>query len=261
MARRELTGSRVLITGASSGIGRALVVALVRAGATVLAVARRGERLATLAEECAAGPGKVLYFAGDVTQAAARRTALTMAEQQLGGLDILINNAGVGALGPFATASEARLRHIMEVNFFAPCEWTRDALPMLVRGRAPLVVNVSSVLGHRAIPRMSEYCASKFALQGWSEALRAELSGQQIDVLVVSPGTTESEFVDNLHEVQAEHIGGARCGVSAAHVAERTIRAIERGAHEITPSMSGALLVWANRLAPWLVDWALARRA
>ena len=261
MAKRELAGSRVLVTGASSGIGRAIVLELVRVGAAVLAVARRAERLATLIDECAGGPGKVLHYAGDVTQHEVRRTALVMVEQQLGGLDILINNAGLGAIGPFATASEARLRHIMEVNFFAPCEWTRDALPLLRRGRAPMIVNVSSVLGHRAIPRMSEYCASKFALQGWSEALRAELAGQGIDVLVVSPGTTQSEFFENLHEAQAEHIGGRRRGVTAADVARRTLRAIERGAHEITPSTGGALLVWANRAAPWFVDWALARRA
>ncbi|MGD9645021.1 MAG: SDR family NAD(P)-dependent oxidoreductase [Pirellulales bacterium] len=261
MPKRELAGCRVLVTGASSGIGRAIALELVRAGAQVLAIARRAERLAALRDECAAGPGKLLYFAGDVTQPETRRAALAMADEQLGGLDILINNAGVGALGPFATASETRLRHIMEVNFFAPCEWTRDALPLLRRGRAPTVVNISSVLGHRAIPRMSEYCASKFAMQGWSEALRAELATAGVGVLVVSPGTTESEFMDNLHEVQAEHIGGERSGVSAEHVARRTLRAMERGNHEIIPSLSGALLVWANRLAPRLVDWLLARRA
>ena len=92
-----------------------------------------------------------------------------------GGLDLLVNNAGIGAQGRFAEADPARLRQIMEVNFFAPAEMTRAALPLLKQGRRPMIVNIGSILGHRGIPGTSEYCASKFAVQGFSESLRAEL--------------------------------------------------------------------------------------
>ena len=88
----------------------------------------------------------------------------------------------------------------MEVNFFAPAELIRAALPLLRAGRRPLIVNIGSVLGHVAVPHKSEYCASKFALHGLSDALRAELSREGIDLLLVSPSTTESEFADHVVE-------------------------------------------------------------
>src|SRR4029079_8217356 len=114
--------------------------------------------------------------------------------------DLLINNAGVGALGRFEEAGAERLRRIMEVNFFALVEMARLAIPALQQGRRPLIVNISSILGHRAVPRSSEYCASKFAVQGFSESLRAELTRLKIGVLVVSPGTTATEFFDHAVE-------------------------------------------------------------
>src|SRR5204862_1887651 len=114
--------------------------------------------------------------------------------REFGGLDALVNNAGIGALGRFDQADEARLRQVMEVNFFAPAEFVREALPHLKAGNRPIVVNIGSVLGHRAVPEKSEYCASKFALHGFSDALRAELAPLGIDVLLVSPSTTTSEF-------------------------------------------------------------------
>src|SRR6185503_10392011 len=93
-------------------------------------------------------------------------------------------------------ADEARLRQVFEVNLFAPAEFIREALPALRTGTTPIVVNVGSVLGHRAVPEKSEYCASKFALHGLTDALRSELAASQVDVLLVSPSTTESEFFE-----------------------------------------------------------------
>ena len=121
-----------------------------------------------------------------------------------------------------------------------------------------MVVNIGSILGHRGIPHCSEYCASKFALQGLSESIRAELAASGVDVLVVSPGTTQTEFFERA--IDAEH--GARSkrrGMSPESVSRRTVAAIRRGRHEIVLSPSGRLLVWMNRLFPRALDAVLAR--
>ncbi|HJT32389.1 MAG TPA: SDR family oxidoreductase [Pirellulales bacterium] len=259
MARRTIQGSRVLITGASSGIGRALAVELARAGARLVLNARRQDRLQAVADQAQAVGGQVALAVGDVTQADDRGAALAAAERHFGGLDILVNNAGVSAWGRFDLAGPERLRQIMEVNFFALAEMTRAALPLLARGRDPLVVNIASILGHRGIPLQSEYCASKFAVRGFSEVLRAELAKQHVDVLVVSPGSTESELFEHLLEKTGEMPWPAQPKTPAASVARHIVRAMERGRHEIIPNRRGKLLVWLNRLCPRLVDRWMAR--
>ena len=170
-----------------------------------------------------------------------------------------MNNAGVSAHGAFAEADETTLRRIMEVNFFAAAELTRRALPLLKAGERPAIVNIGSIIGHRGLPLNSEYAASKFALRGWSEAIRAELAADGVDVLLVSPGTTETEFFDHLVAKQAELPWGDSAAIPAAVVAEQTVRARERGRHEIFPNWRGRALVYANRLAPGLIDRVLAK--
>lgn len=250
---------RTIVTGASGGIGRALAVELTRQGARLVITARREAQLQEVAGEIRSFGGEVEAVVGDVTQPDVRQALLDAAQARYGGLDLLVNNAGIGALGLFEHASEQLLRQIMEVNFFAPAELTRAALPLLKLGQRPMVVNVGSVLGYRAIPRMSEYCASKFALRGLSQALRAELSRHQIDVLLVSPGTTETDFFDHLVETRSETLWEKRPRVTPQQVAQRTVRAIRRGRRETIPSLPGRLLVWLDRLSPALLERILAR--
>jgi short-subunit dehydrogenase len=253
MSKRTIAGSRGLVTGASSGIGRAIAEELARSGARVLAMARREDRLATL-------PDGIERFAGDVSDPSARQAAIDRARQVFGGLDFLVNAAGISRVGRFDEHDPEVLRQIMEVNFFAPAEMIRVALPELRKGNRPIIVNVSSILGHRAIPLHSEYCASKFALQGLSESLRAELSKQQIDLLVVSPGTTQSELYDNDPNRQ-QLKWNQSAGVPAAYVARRTVRAMQAGRHEIIPSFGGKWMVRLNRICPALLDRILVRYA
>lgn len=263
MARRKLSGKRILLTGASSGIGRALASGLAERGARLLLTARREERLKSLAEELDKAGAEYVpeVLAGDVTDARTQRELVHAAERQLGGLDALINCAGIGAVGPFDEADSERARHVFEVNFFAPLELTRAALPLLKLGVDPIIVNICSVLGHRAVPFKSEYCASKFALHGWSDALRAELAGSGVDVLLVSPSTTDSDFFDNLVEDRSagDHKGARP--MAPAKVALTTIRAMERGRHEVILSLGGKALVWFDRLLPGLVNRLMARYA
>jgi short-subunit dehydrogenase len=258
VARRTLTGARTIVTGASSGIGRELARELAQRGAELLLTARRQERLQALVEELASQGCRASQLAGDITSDAHRERLCAAACERWGALDVLVNNAGSGGVGPFAEADSARLRRIMEVNFFAPAELTRRALPLLAQGRRPIVVNVGSVLGHRAVPDKSEYCASKFALHGWSDALRAELACSGIDVLLVSPSTTDTEFFEVVGP--GDPSAGKSEKMSATAVARKTVRAIERGRHEIILSAGGKLLVWLDRLAPWLADRLLAKK-
>jgi short-subunit dehydrogenase len=257
MPHRSLSGLRVLVTGASSGIGRELVLELARQGSRVVAMARREERLVALEEDARSRGHTIHIFPGDVTDSGLRFRALEFCQEKLGGLDCLVNNAGIGAIGPFEQADEVRLRRIMEVNFFAPVEFTRAALPLLSKGNHPIIVNVSSVLGHRAVPLKSEYCASKFALHGFSDAIRAELAREKIDVLLVSPSTTQSEFFDHVLG-DKEKPRGRLGAMTPAKVARRIAWAMRSGRHEIILPLGGRLLVWLDRLCPPLADRLVA---
>ncbi len=255
MVRRTLVNARVIVTGATSGIGRSLVVRLVREGARVVAIGRRADRLQQLVSEVAE-PDRLTTLAVDVTECDACSRALALAQSAYGGLDILVNNAGLGGIGLFSESSPARVRDVMEVNFFAPVEWIRQSLPILRQGTKPLIVNVGSVLGHRAVPRKSEYCASKFALHGFSDALRAELAHDGIDVLLASPSTTASEFFDASRGQKSASDG--KGGMSPDLVADRIVRAMQRGQHEVIMTVGGKLLVWLDRLCPPLANRLVA---
>ena len=261
MSKRTLAGSRAIVTGASSGIGHALAVELAREGVRLVVVARRADRLAALAGEIQSAGGVVTSLAADVTDPAARQRVVDTAVSAYGGLDILVNNAGIGAFGRFEQSDPERLRRVMEVNFFALVELTRAALPELKRGTKPIVVNISSVLGHRAVPRSAEYCASKFAVQGFSESIRVELRRDGIDVLVVCPGLTRTEFTASSISRGDKPDWPPHAGVSAEYVARRTVRAIRAGKREIMPFGWGRVLRFMNHLAPSLVDRILARYA
>jgi short-subunit dehydrogenase len=257
VARRHLNGARAIVTGASSGIGRELALELGRRGAELLVTARREDRLQELIAELEQIDCRATLLAGDITDESHRARLLSTARERWNALDLLVNNAGSGGYGPFAEAEPERLRRIMELNFFAPAELTRAALPLLRQGRSPMIVNIGSVLGHRAVPDKSEYSASKFALHGWSDALRAELAAEGIDVLLVSPSTTDTEFFNSVETGDPSATKSRK--TPAATVARKTVRAIERGRHEIVISAGGKAHVWLDRLAPWLADRLLSK--
>jgi len=257
--RRNLIGLRILITGASQGIGRALAEAAARKGARVLAAARSDKLLAELSQKVRASGGIIETVHADITQREDREAMAGAALRQFGGIDVLINNAGIGATGHFAEAGPERLQTIMEVNYFALVETTRQFLPLLRMGNTPAILNISSVAAKRGIPARSEYSASKFAVHGFSEALRAELAREGIDVLLVNPGLTQTNFSHNMLEqkavLQLDHLRG----MSAEAVAEATLRSLERGRNEVTLSLNGRLIVLVSRFFPRLAD-RIARR-
>ncbi len=255
MARRTLNGLRVLVTGASQGIGRALVLEAAKRGCHVLAAARSAELLDQLATEAGGISSFVRTVVADVTDPAGRAAMVEAATQHFGGLDVLVNNAGIGATGHFMDSEPEVLRRIFETNFFGLTETTRAFLPLLKQGVTPAIVNISSVVGKRALPARSLYSASKFAVMGFSEAIRAELAKDGIDVLVVSPGLTQTNFSKNMLEqkakIQLDHLRG----MTSEEVAAATMNAIERGKLDTTLTFKGKLLVLVNRFAPWIVDF------
>lgn len=259
-SRRHLAGARLLITGASQGIGRALAESAASRGARVLAVARSEELLQSLAHDVRARGAALDTVVADITSPDDRQRLVAAAEGFLGGLDVLINNAGIGATGHFVEASPERLRRIMEVNFFGLTETTRVCLPLLRQGQRPAIVNISSIAGKRGIPARSEYSASKFAVQGFSEALRAELSKDGIDVIVVCPGLTQTNFSQNMLEQRARLKMDHMRGMTADQVARAVLRALERGTNEVCLSFTGKLIVFISRFFPRLADRVAAHK-
>lgn len=260
MTRRSFQGLRVLITGASQGIGRSLALQAAARGARVLAVARNAELLRSLSDQAIANQQTIETQVGDVCNAEHRQAMLSAMERHFGGMDVLINNAGIGATGHFGDASEDRLRSIFEVNFFALAELTRISLPMLRLGVTPVVVNVSSIVGKRGFPGRSEYSASKFAVQGLSEALRGELAPDGIDVIVINPGLTQTNFSDNMLERKSRLKVDHMRGMTADTAARLALNVIARGKAEATFTWQGKLFVWAGRFLPRVVDRIAARR-
>ncbi len=259
MARRTLQATRILVTGASSGIGWEITMQLCKRGARVLATARRIERLLELQEQCKQLGYDLHILPGDLTQQQHREALVAEATLKLGGLDVLINNAGAGAIGPFREATSERLRTVMEIDFFAPVELTRLCLPLLEKGTRPAILNIGSVLSHRAVPNKSEYCASKFAMRGWSESLRVELASKKIEVLMLSPSTTRSEFFDSLVETDSNQRSPSVGSMSPQQVAKQAISVLVRSKREMILSFGGKALVWAGRLFPTLTDRILGR--
>lgn len=259
MPRRTINGNRVIITGASSGIGRALALQLAKRQCRLVINARRQEKLAELADQIRQAGGHPACVPGDVTEQGVREQLIETTVAEFDGLDVLINNAGIGAIGRFSEAPQERLRRVMEVNFFAPAELTRLAVPVLEAAPSPVVANISSVLAHRAVPLKSEYCASKFALHGLSDAIRAELIDRGIQVLLVSPSTTSSEFFDNVIDNPSGKYNKMSSAKTPDYVARRAIEAIERGNHEVILSWSGWSLVWLDKLLPRLADYFVAK--
>jgi short-subunit dehydrogenase len=255
--RPPITSQRIVLTGASSGIGEQLARQLAAAGARLLLVARREDRLLELQVEFDGSDCHVL--AGDISHAETRAAIHAWVAAQWGGLDVLVNNAGIGAVGPFLESDEECLRQIFEVNLFAPLELIRLLTPLLQGQTAPAIVNIGSVLGHFAAAGKSEYCASKFALHGFTDSLRAELANSGIHVLMVSPSTTRSEFFDQ-HRTQSAKSPFKFGAMSAEAVAKLTIRALQKRKREVILSLGGKALVWLDRLCPPMMAWLQRRK-
>ncbi len=276
--KRILTASRVLLTGASSGIGAALALELAKEGADLVVTARRKDRLDHLVEKIQQefsdyaserGERKIIAVVGDITDSDTREKLIATAKSELGGLDILINNAGAGATSLIEATTEKTLRDMMELNYFALVHLTQLALPLLKESalseerqlmlHRSLVVNLSSIVGLRGVPHYGAYGAAKFAVAGISETMRAEFHPHGIDVLLVCPGTTATEFFDVLHQSSSAPDMPVHQAVTPQYVAVRIIRAMTCGRHKIIPYFQAVILDKLNRFAPRFTDWLMTK--
>jgi uncharacterized protein len=228
-----LRGKTVVITGASSGIGRATAVELARRGANLVIGARRAELLDEVASQCRAHGVECTPVVMDVTRRDDCEKLIAAAPR----LEVLINNAGFAMFEAIETARAEDLESMMQTNYFGMVWCTQAALPRMLAQRAGTIVNVASIAGMMGYARMGGYCATKFAMIGFSEALRDEVLGRGVRVALVCPGTTDTAFF-----VKAER--GKMPGASRLILAVKP----ERVARAIADAAAGGRLL---RVVPW----------
>ncbi len=262
---------RAVVTGASSGIGRELALELARKGCSVCAVARRENLLSELLSELNsireslfADSPEHFCIVGDVCSSDVREEVVAKTVERMGGLDLLVNNAGAGATVPIEDSSDDLACEMFDLNFFSPMELTKLALPALResarKGLKPLVVNLASIVGFRGTPYFGVYGAAKSALLTLTDAWRAELSGVGIDFLSVMPGTTATQFFDALHEDEGRPVLPKHKAATSSAVAKAILKAAEKGKRRIVPANAPAsLLYFVERLCPSFVDEVMRR--
>jgi short-subunit dehydrogenase len=241
-----------VVTGASSGIGEATALALAGRGAAVMLTARAEEKLRFLEREISAAGGRALAVRTDVTDRDSVEAMVERTIEAFGSLDVLVNNAGLGLSGLVAELHAEDLRHVLEVNLIGPLVCIQAALPHMRHGGR--IINVSSVVGKRAIPKVSGYCATKSALNALSDALRVEVAGRSITVTSVYPGTTQTAFRENSRRTKDEKRGWRPRGVVPEEVAAKIAAAAESGGRDVYVTLPDRLFVAGTTLAPGLFD-------
>jgi len=249
---------RAVLTGATGGIGHAIALRLAPHCASLLLVARDAARLARLQGEIEAAGATCRVVAADLTTASGRDAVARAAAAAPQGTDLLINNAGAGEFAWLADQDDAALERLVRLNVLAPMQLTRRLLPLLLAQPAARIVNIGSIFGHLGYPGYAAYSASKFALRGFSEALRRELADGPVQVSWFAPRATRTAM--NRDAVGALN---AELGVAMddpAAVAAAFLDHLRRPARERLLGMPESLFARLNQLVPGLVDRALRRQ-
>jgi NAD(P)-dependent dehydrogenase (short-subunit alcohol dehydrogenase family) len=255
---RKLRGTTAVITGATSGIGRETALEFARCGVNVVAAGRREDRLLELVNQIEASNGKAIAVQTDVSDRQQVESLIGRAAEHFGAIDTLVNNAGVGFAARFEEQSIEDFRRVMEVNFWGAVYASKAALPQMRRQPAGgVIINVSSIMGKRGMPYETAYCASKFALAGFSEALRTEVMSDKIDVSTIFPGAVETE----IFETSANQTGLQFPGYLPKFPARQLARMIVQDARfpqpEVVMAMDAQAINFFNTVAPNLMDLAL----
>lgn len=245
----------ILITGASSGIGKALAIGLLHHGARLALCARNLEKLT--AEFTTFDNNNLLLVAADVSREDDCANFVKAAHHKFGKIDCLINNAGLSMRALFEDADLDVLRNLMDINFWGTVYMSKYALPEIIKNKG-IIIGVSSIAGYRGLPARTGYSASKFAMQGFLESLRTELLHTGAHVMWVSPGFTASNIRNTAlsadGSAQSETPLDEKKLMSAEECADRIIIAMAKRKRTIVMTMNGKLAVWLNKLIPSFVD-------
>ena len=249
----------VLLTGATGGIGLQTATLLATRGVNLLLTARDETRLKRLRDTLQAFGSRVETVAADIAMAEGRQWVAAAAGAYPGGIDVLVNNAGVNRFDRLDRQSDQDLEAVVITNLLAPMLLTRKLLPMLRQRQKAVVLNVGSIVGSIGMPGQVAYCSSKFGMHGFSEALRRELQGSSVKVLYVAPRSTDTDMNDALMREMNEQTG-VRTDDSAA-VARHIVNAITGTKRERFIGWPERLFVKINALLPGLVDRSLQKQA
>lgn len=258
----DLRGKTIWLTGASSGIGEALAIALAAAGARLLLSARSLDKLEAVRQRCVS-PQLHRVAALDLSDASAVPARATAILAEHGPVDVLINNAGIGQRASVLDTALPVDRQIMEVNYFAAVALTRAVLPGLLTRPEAMVVSVASVMGKFATPRRSAYCASKHALVAFMDSLRAELSDSSLNVLTVCPGYIHTPFsisaLKGDGSAQGQMDAGQLQGMAPEKCAAGIVRAMQRNRAELWIGGKEIFGVYLKQICPPLLRHLVSR--
>ncbi len=247
----------VVITGASSGIGEALAKRFALAGAKVVIAARNIGKLIKLADELSKDAAEVLSVKTDVSSESECRNLINETVIKFGGIDILINNAGISMRALFENTDLNVIRKLMDVNFWGTVYCSKFALPHLLKSRGS-VVGVSSIAGYKGLPGRAGYSASKFAMQGFLEVLRIENMKKDLHVLIACPGFTTSNIRNTALAADGSQQGESPRNedkmMSADEVALQIFKAIQKRKDRLTLTSQGKLTVVLNKFFPKFMD-------
>ena len=270
--KRDLKNARIILTGASSGIGRQLAIQAAKAGAKLVLTARRAQLLEEVKAQIESETGgncAVELVVGDITLQETREAVVNRCVEAFGGVDVLVNNAGAAASGLFETNTPERLERVMALNLTAPVEMIRLVLPLMKKWKEasqtettgkpipPMIVNLSSIVGLRGVTHYSEYCAGKAAIRAFSQSIRTEFHRYGIDVLVVCPGSTDTGFFTDYIENTGEPTWPHHKRVTPEYVAKQMLKAIQKGKMEIIPFFLGKVVKGMDYFFPKSLERAM----
>lgn len=258
MSRKDFFKNKVaVVTGASSGIGKATALELAKRGCNLVLAARKVDALKEVEASCTQLGAKAISVKTDVSQELDCRNLILSVEKDFGRLDILVNNAGISMRAAFADTDVSVLKRLMDVNFWGMVYCTKFAMPMLLKSKGS-VVGVSSIAGFRGLPARTGYSASKFAMNGFLEALRTENLKTGIHVLTLCPGFTSSNIRNTAltkdGSVQGESPREEQKMMQPEEVAVVLAEGILDRKKVITLTREGKLTVFLNKWAPGLMD-------
>lgn len=259
LCRYSFLGKRIVITGGSRGLGLAIARRLTREGAILALIARDGEELARAKNDLEERGAVVSTWRCDVTNDSAVQSVIKTIGDSLGGIDILINNAGEIVVGPLISMTHKDFENALNIHFWSPLFVTLAALPYLKRQDSARIANIASIGGKIAVPHLGPYCVSKFALVGLSDVLRAELASEKIYVTTVTPGLMRTGSHKNAlfkgdqrKEFAWFSLGAANplISMSADRAAHQIVNAIRYGEPAITITLAAKLAVILQALLP-----------